>query len=70
MGQFQGPETFFCKQATTIASFLGKKIKFQITRMADILDQMQISVPEPGEIFFVGNFFAKFQKVVLIGNGA
>ena len=30
--------------------------------MADILDQMQISVREPGEIFFVGNFFRKISK--------
>ena len=64
MGQLQGSETFFCKQATTIASFLGKKIKFQITRMADILDQMQISVPEPGEIIFYGKFFSQnFKKL-------
>ena len=65
MGQFQGPETFFCKQATTIASFLGKKIKFQITRIADISKKTQISVPEWGQRKFSVIFFRKISKSCL-----
>ena len=48
--------------ATTIASSLGKKIKSQITRIADISKKAQISVPEPGEKKNSGIFFCKISK--------
>ena len=61
-GAISGPEAIFCMLYTTIASFLGKKIKFQITRIADISKKTQISVPEPGEKKNSGIFFRKISK--------